>query len=107
MVANINETTQELQPNNMSSVLYHLLKVWKPYFEIDGITEISMNKEKEVMLEVNGEFQTKIDERLTKQFLIDFCEQLATYRNLFFYLKCATFVLLYTKYKYSCPSSTP
>lgn len=84
MVANINETTQELQPNNMSSVLYHLLKVWKPYFEIDGITEISMNKEKEVILEINGEFQTKIDERLTKQFLIDFCEQLATYRNLFF-----------------------
>lgn len=73
-----------VQNSKMSSVLFHLLQVWKPYFEIDGITEISVNTEKEVILEINGKFQTKIDEKITATFLMDFCKQLATYRNLFF-----------------------
>lgn len=83
-MANINEMAKELESGKMSSVLYHLLKVWQSYFQIDGITEITINKEKEVILEINGEFETKIDERLSEQFLMDFCKQLATYRNLFF-----------------------
>lgn len=69
-----------------SLVLESLLKVWQPYFEIEGLTEIVINKEKEVWLDINNKFERRLDENLNEQFLLDFCEQLATHRNLFFNL---------------------
>lgn len=43
------------QNTRMSAVLIHLIEIWRPYFEIDGITEISVNRPKEVILEIKGE----------------------------------------------------
>ena len=70
----------------MSAVLIHLIEIWRPYFEIDGITEISVNKPKEVILEIKGEFDIRQDDRITAEFLMDFCKALASYRNLHFTL---------------------
>ncbi|MDE6885703.1 MAG: Flp pilus assembly complex ATPase component TadA [Helicobacteraceae bacterium] len=67
-----------------SLVLQSLLKVWKPYFKIENATEIVVNKEKEVWIDINNKFERRIDENLNEQFLLDFVEQLATHRNLFF-----------------------
>ncbi len=46
----------------MFAVLIHLIEIWRPYFEIDGITEISVNRPKEVILEVKGEFDIRQDD---------------------------------------------
>lgn len=70
--------------SNKSLVLQSLLNVWQPYFEIDGITEIMVNNPEEIWLDINNNFEKVIDKKLNAQFLLDFAEQLATYRNLFF-----------------------
>lgn len=75
-----------IQNTRMSAVLIHLIEIWRPYFEIDGITEISVNKPKEVILEIKGEFDIRQDDRITAEFLMDFCKALASYRNLHFTL---------------------
>ncbi|MCI7484347.1 ATPase, T2SS/T4P/T4SS family [Helicobacter sp. 10-6591] len=59
-----------------------LLKL-NPYLQRD-INEICFNQEKELWLGKNGEYERVIDEELNEQFLLNFCEQLATARNLYF-----------------------
>lgn len=69
-----------------SLVLGHLLEVWQSYFQMEGITEIVVNKPKELYLDIHNNFQKVIDEKINEYFLMDFVEQLATHRNLFFNL---------------------
>ncbi len=55
-----------------------------PYLD-SGITELIMNKEKEIWLyKLNGTREKVFDENLDKAFILGFGEQLASFRDLFF-----------------------
>ncbi|BAO98149.1 ATPase [Helicobacter pylori NY40] len=55
-----------------------------PYLD-SGITELIMNKEKEIWLyKLNGVREKVFDENLDKAFILGFGEQLASFRDLFF-----------------------
>ncbi len=55
-----------------------------PYLD-SGITELIMNKEKEIWLyKLDGVREKVFDENLDKAFLLSFGEQLASFRDLFF-----------------------
>ncbi|GAA7019309.1 hypothetical protein HpCHC91_06840 [Helicobacter pylori] len=55
-----------------------------PYLD-SGITELIMNKEKEIWLyKLDGTREKVFDENLDKAFLLGFGEQLASFRDLFF-----------------------
>lgn len=67
-----------------SLLLKTLIEEWKPYFQIENVTEIIVNEAKEIIIEKNGRFEFLYNEKINEQFLLDFCEQLANYRNMFF-----------------------
>ncbi len=57
-----------------------------PYLD-SGITELIMNKEKEIWLyKLNGVREKVFDENLDKAFILGFGEQLASFRDLFLML---------------------
>lgn len=66
-----------------SKLLEALLTKLEKYLTMD-INEICFNKEKELWLGKNGNYEKVIDEELNSEFLLSFCEQLATARKLFF-----------------------
>lgn len=66
-----------------SKLLDVLLSKLDKYLTMD-INEICFNQEKELWIGRNGEYEKVIDEELDERFLLNFCEQLATARNLFF-----------------------
>ncbi|MBR2112203.1 MAG: Flp pilus assembly complex ATPase component TadA [Helicobacter sp.] len=66
-----------------SKILEALLTKLEKYLTMD-INEICFNKEKELWLGKNGEYEIVYDEELDERFLLNFCEQLATARNLYF-----------------------
>ena len=66
-----------------SKILQALLGKLDKYLTMD-INEICFNKEKELWLGKDGKYDKIIDEELDERFLLNFCEQLATARNLYF-----------------------
>lgn len=66
-----------------SKLLDVLLSKLDKYLTMD-INEICFNQEKELWIGRNGQYERLIDEELDERFLLNFCEQLATARNLFF-----------------------
>lgn len=66
-----------------SKLLEALLTKLEKYLTMD-INEICFNKEKELWIGRNGQYECVQDEELDERFLLNFCEQLATARNLFF-----------------------
>lgn len=66
-----------------SKLLETMLARLEKYLSMD-INEICFNREKELWLGKNGVYERVIDEELDTRFLLNFCEQLATARNLFF-----------------------
>lgn len=76
-----------------SKILEALLGKLDKYLTMD-INEICFNKEKELWIGKDGHYEKIIDEELDERFLLNFCEQLATARNLYFninipHLSCA------------------
>lgn len=66
-----------------SKILQALLDKLDKYLTMD-INEICFNKEKELWLGKDGKYDKIIDDELDERFLLNFCEQLATARNLYF-----------------------
>ncbi|BDB64085.1 conjugal transfer protein TrbB [Helicobacter cinaedi] len=66
-----------------SKILETLLGKLDKYLSMD-INEIAFNQEKELWIAKNGVWEKIVDEEFDKRFLLNFCEQLATARNLFF-----------------------
>lgn len=66
-----------------SKLLDVLLLKLEKYLTMD-INEICFNQEKELWIGRNGIYEQIIDEEFDERFLLNFCEQLATARNLFF-----------------------
>ena len=66
-----------------SKLLDVLLLKLEKYLTMD-INEICFNKEGELWLGKNGNYEIVKDEELDERYLLNFCEQLATARNLFF-----------------------
>lgn len=66
-----------------SKILETLLGKLDKYLSMD-INEIAFNQEKELWIAKNGVWEKIVDEEFDERFLLNFCEQLATARNLFF-----------------------
>lgn len=66
-----------------SKILDIAISKLEKYLSMD-INEICFNREKELWLGKNGVYERIVDEELDTRFLLNFCEQLATARNLFF-----------------------
>ena len=66
-----------------SKILDIAISKLEKYLSMD-INEICFNREKELWLGKNGVYERVVDEELDTRFLLNFCEQLATARNLFF-----------------------
>ncbi|TLD95412.1 ATPase [Helicobacter jaachi] len=66
-----------------SKLLEALLSRLDKYLTME-INEICINREKELWVQKNGHYERLEDESLDERFLLNFCEQLATARNLFF-----------------------
>lgn len=66
-----------------SKILESLIGKLEKYLSMD-INEIAFNQEKELWIAKNGVWERLEDEELNERTLLNFCEQLATARNLFF-----------------------
>lgn len=66
---------------NNKSLDFYKRQVFQPYLDIDGLTEIAVNRSGEVWTEINGEWSVHDDEKVTFDFCKRFSQTLASFRG--------------------------